>query len=239
MNTKLKCLLLDDELPGLTYLKMLCEQVPELEVVKAFNRPDVFLSELAGLDFDLCILDIEMPQINGIQLAELLKGKLIIFTTAHKEYAAEAFDLDAVDFVRKPIQLERLQKAVRKAIKQVNDAKHSKKFIHLNTDKGKSLIVFDQLCYIKSSGIDSRDKDVLLKDGSKICLKNISFEKLQSILPQKNFCRINKQEIIAIDIVQHFSFDQITSTIPGEQNKPLMFYLSEVYRNAFLEKVKI
>jgi len=239
LNTKLKCLLLDDELPGLTYLKMLCEQIPELEVVKAFNLPDAFLAESAGLDFDLCILDIEMPQINGIQLAELLKGKLIIFTTAHKEYAAEAFDLDAIDFVRKPIELERLQKAVRKAIKHVNNAKHSKKFIHLNTDKGKSLIVFDQMCYIKSSGIDSRDKDVLLKDGSKICLKNISFEKLQTILPLNKFCRINKQEIIALDIVQHFSFDQITSTIPGEQNKPQLFYLSEVYRNAFLEKVKI
>jgi DNA-binding LytR/AlgR family response regulator len=232
-------LLLDDELPGLTYLKMLCEQIPELEVVKAFNRPDVFLAELVDLNFDLCILDIEMPQVNGIQLAELLKGKLIIFTTAHKEYAAEAFDLDAVDFVRKPIELERLQKAVRKANKQLNDTKHSKKFIHLNTDKGKSLIVFDQLCYIKSSGIDSRDKDVLLKDGSRICLKNISFEKLQTILPSNRFCRINKQEIIALDIVQHFSFDQITSSVLAEQNKPQTFYLSEVYRNAFLEKVKI
>jgi len=80
---------------------------------------------------------------------------------------------------------------------------------------------------------------VLLKDGSKICLKNISFEKLQTILPSKRFCRINKQEIIALDIVQHFSFDQITSIIIDEQNKPQMFYLSEVYRNAFLEKVKI
>ena len=239
MNTKLKCLLLDDELPGLTYLKMLCEQIPQLEVVKAFNQPDVFLSECVNLDFDLCILDIEMPQINGIQIAELLRHKLVIFTTAHKEYAAEAFDLDAVDFVRKPIELERLHKAVRKAIKQLNDAKHSKKFIHLNTDKGKSLIVFDQLCYIRSSAIDSRDKDVLLNDGSKICLKNISFEKLQTILPPNKFCRINKQEIIALEIVQHFSFDQITSTIPGEQNQPQLFYLSEVYRNTFLEKVKI
>ena len=239
MNTKLKCLLLDDELPGLTYLKMLCEQIPQLEVVKAFNQPDVFLSECVNLDFDLCILDIEMPQINGIQIAELLRHKLVIFTTAHKEYAADAFDLDVVDFVRKPIELERLHKAVRKAIKQLNDAKHSKKFIHLNTDKGKSLIVFDQLCYIRSSAIDSRDKDVLLNDGSKICLKNISFEKLQTILPPNKFCRINKQEIIALEIVQHFSFDQITSTIPGEQNQPQLFYLSEVYRNTFLEKVKI
>jgi len=218
---------------------MLCEQIPQLEVVKAFNQPDVFLSECVNLDFDLCILDIEMPQINGIQIAELLRHKLVIFTTAHKEYAADAFDLDVVDFVRKPIELERLHKAVRKAIKQLNDAKHSKKFIHLNTDKGKSLIVFDQLCYIRSSAIDSRDKDVLLRDGSKICLKNISFEKLQTILPPNKFCRINKQEIIALDIVQHFSFDQITSTIPGEQNQPQLFYLSEVYRNTFLEKVKI
>ena len=239
MNTKLRCLLLDDELPGLTYLKMLCEQIPELEVVKAFNRPDVFLAESANLDFDLCMLDIEMPQLNGIQLAEILKGKLVIFTTAHKEYAAEAFDLDAVDFVRKPIQLERLQKAVHKAVKHLYNTKHSRKFIHLNTDKGKSLIFFDQLSLIKSSGIDSRDKDVLLKDGSKVCLKNISFKKLQTILPPNNFCRINKQEIIALDIVQHFSFDRITSTIPDEQNQPQMFYLSEVYRNAFLEKVKI
>ena len=239
MNTKLKCLLLDDELPGLTYLKMLCEQIPELEVVKAFNRPDVFLVESAKLDFELCILDIEMPQINGIEVANLLRDKLIIFTTAHKEYAADAFDLDAVDFVRKPIQLERLQKAVQKAIKQLKDTKHNPIFVRLNTDKGKSLIYFDQLCYIKASDIDSRDKDVLLKDGSKICLKNISFEKLQTVLPPNTFCRINKQEIISIDIVQHFSFDQITSTISDEQNKPQMFYLSEVYRNAFLENVKI
>jgi DNA-binding LytR/AlgR family response regulator len=232
-------LLLDDELPGLTYLKMLCEQIPQLEVVKAFNRPDLFIEESSKLDFDLCILDIEMPQTNGIQIAELLKHKLIIFTTAHKEYAAEAFDLDAVDFVRKPIQLERLQSAVNKAFKRIPYTKYGEKFINLNTDKGKSLIFFEQLCYIKASAIDSRDKNVLLKDGSKICLKNISFEKLQTILPPNKFCRINKQEIIALDIVQHFSVDQITSALTCEQNKPQIFYLSEVYRKNFLEKVKI
>jgi len=239
LNTKLKCLLLDDELPGLTYLKMLCEQIPQLEVVKAFNRPDVFLSESANLNFDLCILDIEMPGITGIQIAEMLKNKLVIFTSAHKEYAAEAFDLDVVDFVRKPIQPERLQKAVRKAARQLSENRHIRKFIHLNTDKGKSLIYFDQISLIKTSLIDSRDKEVLLKDGSKTCLKNISFEKLQTMLSPNMFCRINKQEIIAMDIVQHFSFDRITSTIPGEQNKTLAFYLSEVYRKAFLENVRI
>jgi len=239
LNTKLKCLLLDDELPGLAYLKMLCEQIPELEVIKAFNRSDVFLSEIPDIDFDLCILDIEMPQTNGIQLAKLLKGKSVIFATAHKEYAAEAFDLDAVDFVRKPIRLERLQKAVQKAISQARASRHIKKYIYLNTDKGKSLLYVDQLCRIKTSEIDSRDKNVLFKDGARICLKNISFDKLQDLLPQNQFCRINKQEMIAMDCVQHFSFDQIILTILDEEGKPLVLSLSEVYHTAFLEKVKI
>jgi DNA-binding LytR/AlgR family response regulator len=232
-------LLLDDELPGLAYLKMLCEQIPELEVIKAFNRSDVFLSEIPDIDFDLCILDIEMPQTNGIQLAKLLKGKSVIFATAHKEYAAEAFDLDAVDFVRKPIRLERLQKAVQKAISQARASRHIKKYIYLNTDKGKSLLYVDQLCRIKTSEIDSRDKNVLFKDGARICLKNISFDKLQDLLPQNQFCRINKQEMIAMDCVQHFSFDQIILTILDEEGKPLVLSLSEVYHTAFLEKVKI
>ena len=97
MNTKLKCLLLDDELPGLSYLKLLCEQIPQLEVVRAFNDPEIFMKEFPGLEFDLCILDIEMPGTNGIQLAALLKNKPVIFTTAYKDYASDAFDLDAID----------------------------------------------------------------------------------------------------------------------------------------------
>lgn len=232
-------MLLDDELPGLTFLKITCEQIPELEVVKAFIDADVFLSELPKLDFDLCILDIEMPKLNGIELAKLLVGKQVIFATAYKEYAAEAFDLDAVDFVTKPIKLERLQKAVQKAIKRSNNTQTTSKFIQLNTDKGKTLLYYDKICYIKSSMIDSRDKTVLLIDGVKIVLKNISFEKLQELLPQNKFCRVNKQEIIAINSVQFFSHDQITSNIFDDQGKPMVFYLSEVYRKSFLEKVNI
>ena len=61
---------MDDELPGLAYLKMLCDQLEEVEVVKAFNSPIMhLLKELPNLEFDLCILDIEMPEMNGLQLA--------------------------------------------------------------------------------------------------------------------------------------------------------------------------
>ncbi len=241
MNTKLKCLLLDDELTGLAYLKMLCEQLPELEVVKAFNNPEIFLKEIPAIEFDICILDIEMPGINGLEVANLLNGKPVIFVTAYKEYAAEAFDLDAVDYVRKPVRKERLQKAVQKAVEKFSgkESATKKNFVQLNTDKGKAILFFDQIAFIKTSETDSRDKIVRLFNGEEFTLKNISFDKVKSILPVINFCRINKKEFISLNAVQYFSFDEITTTILVEQGKFLKLPLSEVYRNEFLKKVKI
>lgn len=239
MNTKLKCLLLDDELPGLAYLKMLCEQLPELEVVKAFNNPESFLEEVSSLDFDLCILDVQMPGISGLQIANLLNGKPVIFTTAYKEYAAEAFDLDAVDYVRKPIQKERLEQAVQKAVKRVRNTQAPKTFIKVNTDKGKALIYFKQLGLVRTSETDPRDKIAYLTDQTTLYLKNISFDKILSELPSHKFCRINKREMISLSIVKVFNFDEITTTLFNESGKPLVVTISETYRTQFLEKVNI
>lgn len=101
----IKCVILDDELLAISYLKLLCEQIDNVEVVKAFNDPKIFLKEIGNIDCNLCILDIEMPGMTGLQVAELISdSKKIIFTTAYKEYAAEAFDLNVVDYVRKPIK---------------------------------------------------------------------------------------------------------------------------------------
>lgn len=237
MNTKLRCLLLDDELPGLTYLKMLCEQIPQLEVVKAFNNPDFFLRELPELEFDICILDIEMPGINGLQVARMLEGKPVIFTTAYKDYAAEAFDLNAIDYVRKPVTMHRLQQAIHKAIHYIEKEPAAKKYVQLNTDKGKTRLIFDQLFFIKASDIDSRDKVAYLDDGSSFTLKNVTFGRLQKLLPAKQFCRINKREIMALKFVQTFSFNEITSTVYNGTGKIQQFMLSEVYRQEFISKV--
>lgn len=184
MNTKLRCLLLDDELPGLKYLKMLCDQIAELEVVKAFDNAEVFLKELPGLEYDICFLDIEMPGINGLSIANLLNNKPVIFITAYKEYAAEAFDVDAVDYIRKPVTKERLQAGVNKALQRINKTGAAKNFIQLNTDKGKTLLFFDQLVYITTSETDSRDKIAWLSGNRYLVLKNISFEKLTQQLPE-------------------------------------------------------
>ena len=237
MNTKLRCLLLDDELPGLTYLKMLCEQIPELEVVRAFNSPSQFLSEMVSIDFDLCILDIEMPEMNGLQVANLLKGKPVIFTTAYSDYAAEAFDIDAIDYVRKPIKKERLQQAVTKAIAKLSGNHNEKQFIQLNTEKGKTLIFFDQLLYIKIAENDSRDKIAYMLDGTVHILKNVSFDKLLHLLPTKLFTRVNKQEVIAMKVVQVFGYDEIMIGVKDENGQQIKITLSETYRNDFLAKV--
>lgn len=238
MKEKLKCLLLDDELPGLTYLKMLCNQIPELEVVKAFNNPQTLLDEAPNLDFDLCILDIEMPEMSGLQVANLLNGKPVIFTTAYKEYAAEAFDLNAIDYVRKPVKMERLQQAVQKAAQRLQTDTKARQYFQWNTEKGKTLVFFDQLLYVKTSENDSRDKIAYLSDNITFTLKNISFEKLLELLPSGDFCRINKRELIAIKTVQVFSFDEITLNLADESGQPVRLTLSDIYRQNFLQQLK-
>ena len=232
-------MLLDDELPGLTYLKMLCEQIPELEVVKAFNSPATLLQEFPQLEFDLCILDIEMPGMSGLEVANLLGGKPVIFTTAYKEYAAEAFDLNAVDYVRKPVQKERLQQAVQKILQRLPKPAKTPTRLQWNTDKGKAMIHFAQIRFIRTAEQDSRDKYVAMADGSSLILKNISFEKLRSLLPRGEFCQINKKELIALAIVSFFSHQEITSTLTDTSGKNLRFILSESFRNDFLQHVNI
>lgn len=234
-------MLLDDELPGLTYLKMLCEQLPDVEVVKAFDNPIYFLNEVPNLKFDFCILDIEMPEMNGLQIANLLNGKPVIFATAYKDYAAEAFDLNALDYIRKPIKIERLKQAIEKAQKHIDGLtiQNQKTYLQLNTNKGKAILFFDKIAYIKTSKSDSRDKLARLFDGEEFVIKNITFNKLTELLPFNDFCRINKKEILSIKAVQVFSFDEITSNLISDQGKNIKLTISENYRNEFLQKVKI
>ncbi len=228
-------MLLDDELPALSYIKVLCEQITDVEVVKAFNQPQKFLEAIQHLDFNACILDIQMPGITGLEVAKHLQDKLIIFTTAHKEFGAEAFDLNAVDYIRKPIQKERFEKAIAKAKSILNSQNAEEKNQALwNTDKGKTLINFNDILYITSSDTDSRDKLVYLQNGNKTTVKNISFEQILALLPLAKFCRINKKDIIALKAVQHFTADSITL----RSNEKVNLVLSDVYRDEFRQKVK-
>ena len=230
---------MDDELKGLTYLKMLCQQLPDLEVVKVFNSPIKFINEVPKLDFDFCILDIEMPEMNGLQVANLLKGKPLIFATAYKEYAVEAFDLNAVDYIRKPIKIDRLKQAIDKVKIHITSLKSQSNhnFIQLNTNKGKAILFFDKIAYIKTSEIDSRDKILYLFSGDEYVLKNITFDKLSKLLPTSYFGRINKKELISLLAVDVFSYDEITTNLTDTKGKKIILTLSESYRIAFMNKM--
>ncbi len=218
---------------------MLCEQIPELEIVKTYNNPEKLLSDVSNLDFDLLISDIEMPGIDGLHLAEKLQDKLVIFCTAYKEYAAEAFNIDAVDYITKPVKLERLQKAITKAFERFDKSDSAKKFIQLNTDKGKTLLYFNKIQYIKTALSDSRDKTVLMADGSFLNLKNVKFDTLLKELPETDFCRVNKKEIVAVKAIKFFNHNEIVLHHVEENHKNTTLILSETYRSDFLRKVKI
>jgi DNA-binding LytR/AlgR family response regulator len=233
-------LLLDDELPALSYMKVLCEQLPDVEVVKAFNEPQLFLDSINNLNFNACILDIQMPGISGLEVAQKLSGKAIIFTTAYKEYAAEAFDLHAVDYLRKPIQKERLEQAILKAKTFVQNQQTSeKKQVIWNTDRGKTLINFDEVLYITASETDSRDKITYLKDSQKLTIKNISFDTILSVLPAGQFARINKKDVIALKTLVHYTADEVKTNIQLKPDQFLSLPLSDVYRDDFRLKLPL
>jgi DNA-binding LytR/AlgR family response regulator len=231
-------LLLDDELPGLAYLKMLCEQIPELEVVKAFNDPLKLVAEAPALNFNLCLLDIEMPGMNGMEVAHALKGKPVIFVTAYKEYAAEAYDLEAIDYVRKPVKKERLERAIQKAAHRLSEPGEEKAFMQLNTNKGKALIFFDQLLRVTTSEGDKRDKVAWLEGGQQLILKNIGFDQLLSLLPAKTFSRVNKGEVLAIKAVHAYVHDEITTVLLDEEGKTIKTVLGDGYKERLMEKLK-
>lgn len=237
MNTKLRCLLLDDELPGLTYLKLLCEQIKEVEVVKVFNDPLLLLKDAPNLEFDICILDIEMPGISGLEVAKVLKGKPVIFTTAYKEYAADAFDLEAIDYIKKPIQKERLEKAIQKACDLLLKPTTEKQFATFNTNKGKMLLFFKDVFLITIAESDKRDKLIYLENGDNIVLKNTSFDQLLNILPANDFCRVTKKEVIAIKAIKFFIHNKITTHIVNPLDTNLKISLSENYRKDFFGKI--
>lgn len=223
------CVLLDDELPGLQYLKLVCLQIPGLEVVRAYNDPQKLLRDAPTLDFDFAVLDIHMPGIDGLAVAEAIRGRPVIFVTGHQEYAADAFDLDAVDFIRKPLDKERFEQAIRKLSTRLPAAPAAPAFARLNSAQGKILLYFDQVLLISAADGDPRDKQVTLRNGQ-ILLKNISFTQLLALLPADQFRQVNKQTLVALKAVSYYNATEVTVDLPGGKRS---IPLSETYRPGF------
>lgn len=232
-----RCILLDDELLALSLLRTLCESIPEIEVIKAFNQPELFLEQAPNLSFDFCISDIVMPGHTGLEIARKLEGKPVIFTTAHNEYAADAFDVEAIDFLRKPVQLDRLQRAVQKAIVHIELNRNQREW-QTNTARGKMNFRPAEIVSLSANTIDRRDKLLLLSDGSTHTIKNKSFEQLITELEAISFLRISKSEIVNPRFLQGYHADLLISTLKENNGTQKVFSLSENYKKSVLEHFK-
>ena len=122
---KLKTLIVDDEPLAVERMQVICSKIPELQVVGTASDGAQALRLVEALQPDLMLLDMTMPEIDGISVAKSLSKKserpAVVFVTAHDNYAVEAFDLDAVDYVLKPVKPERLERAVARAIGRRGD----------------------------------------------------------------------------------------------------------------------
>ncbi|SHG88179.1 LytR/AlgR family response regulator transcription factor [Pedobacter caeni] len=115
--TKIKTICVDDELPSLKLLQDYCSKVPEIELLSTFSKPAEAIAFLEKTKPDLLLLDIRMPELSGIELLGKLNYKpLCIFITADPGYAVQAYELDVIDYLIKPVSFERFQKSVNKAL---------------------------------------------------------------------------------------------------------------------------
>jgi DNA-binding LytR/AlgR family response regulator len=122
---KVTCLLVDDEPPALDILKKYVASVASLELAATCNNAVEALNILQTRSIDLLFLDIQMPQLLGTDLIRTLKKPpRVIFTTAHRKFAIEGYELDAVDYLLKPISFERFLKAVNKVLDSLSTARH-------------------------------------------------------------------------------------------------------------------
>ncbi|UOB18772.1 LytR/AlgR family response regulator transcription factor [Abyssalbus ytuae] len=127
----MRCIIIDDEPLAINVLKNYCEKLDFLEMMGAYNNPINAISDIKEKKIDLILIDIEMPQMNGLDFMNSLDNKpLFIFTTAYPQYAVDGFDLNAVDYLVKPIPYHRFIKAISRA-KELYELSKSKNMMNV------------------------------------------------------------------------------------------------------------
>jgi two-component system LytT family response regulator len=201
---KLKCIAIDDEPLALKLISRYVHQFPELQMVQTFEDAISGGEYLKTVPVDLLFLDINMPDISGIELARSLEKKpMIIFTTAYKKFAFEGFELEALDYLLKPIDAKRFAKAVEKAIDYYN---------YKHTDAGEkpdnSLYVYSEYRMIKINlddieYIESMEDYIKIHQyNAKTILTLMPLKKVLEKLPEDKFQRIHRSFIVAVDKVK-------------------------------------
>lgn len=194
----LKCAAIDDEPLALQLIKTYAERIPAIQLVKTFEDGISGIEYLNKVPVDLLFLDINMPDISGIDLAKALTQKpLIIFTTAYRQFAYEGFQLEAIDYLLKPIEFDNFSKAVQKAIayhtfknKQFTDPDETAIYVHSEYRLIK--ILLRDVEYIESM----EDYIKIYNGAEKPILSLMTLKKVIDMLPPKQFARIHRSYVI-------------------------------------------
>src|SRR6478735_7675778 len=200
----IKCIIVDDEPHAIEVLDHYVKQTPYLQLVASFTNPIEALRLLGQQKIDLVFLDIQMPEISGIDFIKAIQGKSkVILTTAYSEFALEGYDLYVVDYLMKPIRLPRFLAAVQKAVEQLNAI--SETHSHPEIVEGDYIFVKTEskgkLLKINLSDIDfieSMKNYVAIHRGGQKTLVYTSMKELEERLSKKQFIRVHKSFIIPI-----------------------------------------
>ena len=208
-SQKMKCLIVDDEVPALRILKEYAGKIPGLEVVDLCENALKALDLLNTQNIDLLFLDIQMPGLTGLEMIKTLKNPpLVILTTAYSQYALEGYELDIVDYLLKPVSFERFVKAVNKAsdrfglsgrkpanpVPEEKEKPQTKDYFFVKANYKLVKVFYDDIFYIE--GLSEYVK-IHTSGGNLVVLE--SLKNLESALPSGKFIRIHKSYIAAID----------------------------------------
>lgn len=219
---KLKCIAVDDEPLALDIIEDYVSKVPFLELVKRTENAIEALQMVQAGGIDLVFLDIQMPDLTGIQFLKIANGKTnYILTTAYSQYALESYDLNVSDYLLKPIAFDRFYKAVEKVHNQFQKAEPiavhipepvaapiaapiAQDFIFVKTEHKIQKIQLDDILYIEGL------KDyisIFTKTERVITLQNM--KKMEETLPKGDFIRVHKSYIIALDKIESIERSRI------------------------------
>jgi DNA-binding LytR/AlgR family response regulator len=209
---KIRCLLIDDEPPALAVLRSHIAAVPMLEVVGECHNAIAALEILQKEAVDLIFLDIKMPQLLGTDFVKTLRHPPnIIFTTAYREYALDGYDLDVIDYLLKPISLERFLRAVQKVYRPESLAvpalpavpthqTTSERFLYFRADRKMVKVMVDDILYIESL----KDYVRIFTTTKQIVAKQ-TITSLEEMLPEDHFLRIHRSYMVALNKIDSYS----------------------------------
>ena len=229
------CIIVDDEPMARDVIRRYIEQVPMLTLEGEFGNAIDATIFLHQHPVDMIFLDIQMPQLTGTEFVRSLrKVPKVIFTTAHKEYAYEGFELDITDYLLKPVRFDRFLKAVNKALPQrnndesdpvvaIDDTRTTPSFIYLRVDRKMVKVLLEDVLYIES------DKDyVKLFTQKGYVLTRQTITSVEAMLSVSQFVRIHRSYIVSLSKIKSFSNETVEV---GNKELPI----GKLYRNGFIK----